>query len=421
LRRYWTPNLDSTTLLYYGTIDHDRDGILVDEDLDNGEAAVDDSRQFDLWAVAQSFNYAFNNRVHAEFGGRYTHQRGRYDYVGSIQRGELADFLGTDLNETRAYQLRPEGGSGGLFATLRVQAAEPLVVEAGLRWDFQDYTGSFDGQVSPRLSVRYDIGEDTELRFSAGRFFQPEGIHELQVGDGITEYQSVQHADHYIAAWHQRFADSGWSMRMELFSKRFRDPKARYENLFNPLVLLPELAADRVRIAPSQARARGFETTLRYERPEHLLAWLTYSKTDAEERINGTWQPRAWDQGDTVSAGLNWQLGQWTIGATLLWHEGWRTTRLPAEAADGEVLPVQRNAARLRDYMSLDLQISREWQWSTQSLTAFLEITNLLNRRNVGGIEYDVEEDEETGLYVITSEPEELLPLVPSIGIRWQF
>ena len=69
----------------------------------------------------------------------------------------------------------------------------------------------------------------------------------------------------------------------------------------------------------------------------------------------------------------------------------------------------------------MDLQISHKWQWERQALTAFLEVTNVLSRRNVGGIEYDIEEDEDAGVFLLTSENEELLPLVPSIGVRWQF
>ena len=421
LHRYWSPQLNSTTLLYFGNIDHQRSGFLFDEDLDNGEAAVDDRREFKLWSFAQSFDYSFSTRVHTQFGLRYTYQSGRYDYMGSIERGELADFLGTDLLEERAYRLRPQGGSGGAFATLRIQPLDPLVVEAGLRWDFQTYTDNNEYQVSPRFSLRYDFGEDIEFRLSAGRFFQPEGIHELQIGDGITAYQDVQYADHYIAAWQQHFGDSGFSLRAEIFRKNFHNPKARYENIFNPLVLLPELASDRVRIAPNRARAKGIEGTLRYSRSEQLVAWLSYSKIDTEERINGTWQARAWDQGYTIAAGFNWQLRKWTIGTALLWHDGWRTTLLPPTAQDGEVIAVKRNSARLRDYVSLDLQISRQWQWPRQSLTAFVEITNLLNRRNVGGIEYDIEENESSELFELTSEPEPLLPLVPSLGIRWKF
>ena len=206
-----------------------------------------------------------------------------------------------------------------------------------------------------------------------------------------------------------------------MFAKNFRDPKRRFENLFNPLVLLPELASDRVEIAPRSGRARGFETTLKYEPNDQFVAWLTYTQADVEDHIAGEWEPRSWDQGETVSAGLSWRRGPWTIGATLLWHDGWRTTALPEVIAEDEVPSIRRNRGRLRDYISLDLQVNRKWEWEHQSLTAFLEITNLLSRRNVGGVEYDVEEDEDAGVFLLTTSDEELLPLVPSIGIRWQF
>ncbi len=61
------------------------------------------------------------------------------------------------------------------------------------------------------------------------------------------------------------------------------------------------------------------------------------------------------------------------------------------------------------------------WQWPDQSLTFFAELTNVLDRQNVGGIEHDVEEDEDSGALLITPQPETLLPFVPSLGVRWRF
>jgi len=421
LQRFWSPRLDGTTLVYYGDIKHERDGMLIDEDLDNGLASVDDRRDFQLLALSQTFSFAATPRVHAEFGGRYTYQRGRYDYTGSIKRGVLAEFLDTALETERDYHLRPRGGSGGVFGSLRLEPWDAVLVEAGVRWDFQDYAQDFTSQFSPRLSVRFDLGDDSEVRISAGRFFQPEAIHELLVGDGITEYQDAQYADHFIVSWHQGFSESGFSLRSEVFAKNFRDSKRRFENLFNPMVLLPELASDRVEIAPSKGRARGFESTLKYAPNDRFVSWLTYTFAEVEDRVGEDWEPRSWDQGETISAGLSWQRGPWTIGATLLWHDGWRTTDLPSVIAEDEVPVLRRNQARLRDYISLDLQINRKWEWEHQSLTAFLEVTNLLSRHNVGGVEYDVDEDEEAGVFLLTSANEELLPLVPSIGLRWQF
>ena len=421
VHRQYAPRLDGSTLIYAGSIRHDRAGILTDEDLDSGDAYVDDQRRFTVAAASQVFRYQHSDRIHAEFGLRLAHQRGRYDYAASIERGALAEFLQIPLTSDRSFQLRPSGSSGGAFGSVRTQLHKRLTLEAGLRWDYQDYTDQRDSQLSPRVSLKYDPFKPTTLRLSAGRFHQPEAIHELQVGDGITGYQPVQYADHIIFGWHQRFADSGWSLRTELYSKTFHDPKRRFENLFNPLVLLPELASDRVEIVPGRARARGMETTLKYQPHADLSAWLTFSHSRVEDRVNGAWQPRAWDQGRTVGAGVSWRNERWSVGAVVLWHDGWRTTRLPAQINMDEPPALGQYGHRLRDYLSLDLQVARSWNWERQSLTVFVELTNLLNRHNVGGIEYDVEELEDESGYEVIANDEPLLPLVPSIGLRWQF
>ena len=82
---------------------------------------------------------------------------------------------------------------------------------------------------------------------------------------------------------------------------------------------------------------------------------------------------------------------------------------------------LHRNGDRLKEYFTLDFEISRNWSWPGHSLDLFLEVTNAFSRRNVGGIEYDVEEDEDLGLYLVEPQEETLLPLVPSLGLRWQF
>ena len=83
--------------------------------------------------------------------------------------------------------------------------------------------------ISDPVSALFHLSSDTELRLSAGRFYQPEQIHELQAADGVDTFQPAQYADHYIVALQHVFADSGLSMRLEGFHKRFREPKRRFE------------------------------------------------------------------------------------------------------------------------------------------------------------------------------------------------
>ena len=189
----------------------------------------------------------------------------------------LGDLIGLPPVELRRVQRMPKGTSGGLYSSLRMAPSHWLSLEAGVRWDYQDYGEQFEQQTSPRFSALFQVGDNTEVRVSAGRFFQAEQIHELQAADGIERYQSVQRADHLIAGLLHQFDGSGLSLRMEGFYKRFRQPKRRFENLFNSLVLMPEIASDRVPVAPdSLRRAKGVEASLAYQPSAFAqrLAWL---------------------------------------------------------------------------------------------------------------------------------------------------
>lgn len=422
LHTQWATNLTGSSLFSVGRIDHRRDGTLTDEDPDNGSAFVEDRRDFTTIAIGQTFQYVPKDDLLAEFGARLSYQRADYDYAADINTGELADTLGMGRVESRSIHTSPSGLSGGFFASVRTQPFEDMTIETGLRWDFQDFGHQgFESQVSPRFSLKYDLSPHSELRLSAGRFFQPEGIHELQVADGVQRFQDEQYSDHYIAGWHHRFGESGVSLRVEAFLKEIREPKRRFENLFNPMVLLPELASDRVAVQPSKARATGFEFSLMYEPSDTLFAWMRFSQSNVRDYLEGDWHPRTWDQGASISAGLSWTNERWTFATTVLWHDGWHTTRLPG-LIDGNSPPeLRRNQGTLADYFSLDLQVSRTWRWDRQTLTTFLEVTNALNRANSGGVEYDVSELEDESGFLLVPERVELMPLVPSIGVRWSF
>jgi outer membrane receptor protein involved in Fe transport len=254
-----------------------------------------------------------------------------------------------------------------------------------------------------------------------GRFYQAEQIHELQAADGVDAFQDAQYADHYILGLQHDFGTSGFSVRLEGFHKRFQNPKRRFENLFNSLVLMPELASDRVAVDPSRARSRGIELSMAYQPTQQLNGWLAYTHAYADDELNEAWVKRTRDQRHTLSSGVAWEPGSWSLSAAVLWHSGWQTTLLPPAIGEDELPTLRRNADRLPDYLSLDLKVSRTWRWPQQSLTLFFELTNALNRDNVGAYEYDVEENEEDGGFFLPKEPVTLLPRIPSLGVHWTF
>ena len=416
----WSETVSSVTAVAYGRIRHNRTGEVVDEDLDDSNAFTNDRRKFDVVSLQQRVTFASDRNKRYELGGRVNYQQGSYDYDARIRRGELAELIGNEPEIDRSLRLRPNGFSGGIYGSAAYPLTARIVAEAGLRWDYQDYAGFSDNQWSPRLSMRAEVGENTTVRLSAGRFHQPEAMHELQIVDGFDVYQKVQRADHYIVSLQQRFGSSPLRLRAELFHKRIRNPKRRFENLFDPLVLLPELAADRVPITAQKARSRGLEVTLGYRTPRSSI-WLSYTRSRAEDYVNDRWVKRSWDQAHTLSTGAIVEWKAWTLSASALWHSGWPFTPLPGELNEGDTVLLARNTDRLANYLSIDTRLARHWQRGKHEFTLFAEVTNLLNRNNVGSVEVELEENDETGGFEASQLPVSVLPLVPSIGFTWRW
>jgi len=421
LHRTWSEVSRSTTLLSYGNIRHRRNGFINDEDPEEGSSTLDEDKSFDVFSFAHRQYLELSRSLVLELGGRLDYQSGSYDSVAVVSRGALGEIVGAPIDQYRDVRSRPDGTSGGLYASARIRPIDPLTLELGARFDWQDYGENLDRQLSPRFSARYDLNRTTHLRASAGRFYQPQRITELQAADGVSRFQAPQYADHFILGIDREFPAQGLSVRLEGFYKDIRDPKLRFENLFNPWILVPEIASDRVPIEPEKARARGLELSLTYEPGGQFNSWASYSYASSDDRVNGQWQPRSWDQTHSLSTGFIWTPGNWALSMSLLWHSGWRTTRLPGQLPMDTPADLTRNGDELPDFVSLDARIARTWQFNRQSLTVFAEVTNLLDLTNVGAYEYDIEEDDAAGIYLISPERFPLLPRVPSIGIRWSF
>jgi outer membrane receptor protein involved in Fe transport len=296
-------------------------------------------------------------------------------------------------------------------------------VQAGLRVDTQTYDGSGDDeQIAPRFNVLYELNDVTRLRASWGRFYQSQAINELPVEDGVEDFYGAQYSDQLIVSFDRKLSEA-FDLRVEAYRKRYQQMHPRFENLFDPLVLLPEMEFDRVMLDPVGARTEGIEILLRWESQEAWRAWLGYTWSQARDSIDGRMVPRSWDQRHAVSAGASWARGPWSITVTNSFHTGWPITKLELrEDANGNLQPVvgERNASRLASYNSLDVRINRTYALPRGALEVYLEATNLFARENPCCIEYEVTTAAD-GTPRIEQELDYWLPLVPSIGVLWRY
>ncbi len=411
--------LSSASVFSYTDSQRDKSQFTPDDDPD-ARGFLDYSQNTRIYSLHTDFSYHLGAQL-MEFGWQAEYARSRYDADALISHGDLGVILGGEESFAIDTHLKPRGWTGGIYWSGEFALGRRWVLQPGIRWDFQDYDPQHESNnVSPRLGIKFSPRPNVHFRLDAGRFRQPEGIHEMQVADGAVGFSRPQRSDHFIAGvdWS---AFPSWEFRAEVYEKQYRHTKQRFENLFNPFVLLPELEPDRVGFAPQRARAKGADVELRRSIGERFTGILRYSYMDAEDRIDSSWVPRRWSQRHTVNAMVSWEADSYAFAAALTWHTGWRSAQPPASIGVDETLGIPQllNNVELPEYLSLDLSFSRSWQAGRSTITLFADITNVLNRNNLAGIDYDLEEQD--GRFLFTEDRETLLPLIPSIGVRIAF
>jgi hypothetical protein len=195
--------------------------------------------------------------------------------------------------------------------------------------------------------------------------------------------------------------------------------RPRYENVFDTLLIFPELRADRMRIAPDRGSARGAELLVRTDPAARWSGWISGTLARATDEIDGVEVPRSWDQRHAMTFSINHRRSVWNVNVAGTYHSGWPTTPITARLVDGRVVsePGPRGGARLPAYHRVDVRVSR----SAGPLSLFLEVLNVLDHTNVtriDGFDFNVAAD---GAVTPLAREESVLGILPSFGVTWRF
>ncbi len=415
----WSNELAGRALLGWTTSDNHRQGTI---DAPGEQAGALEDRRDSRSALLKLELEQGNDSLRWRAGLDAAWRTAEYDYASTFQ--SVAGFpFPNSAAETilRDEQAQPEGAQTGAFLAARWRVTDALTGEVGLRWDNQTYDEA-DGatQLSPRVNLLYDLSAQTQVRASWGRFFQAQDINELQVEDGIDTFFPAQRADHFILSLEHAFMN-GVSARVEAYYKDYDQLRPRFENLFDPLVLLPELEYDRVEVAASTGHIAGLELLIQDRSAQPWGWWLSYALSRAEETVDSGEIPRSWDQRDTFNGGVSWTQGPWELSLAGTWHTGWPTT--PVSLAPGsstQVLIGEQNSARLDPFRSLDLRAAYTFELGGTRLLTFIELINTLGMKNPCCVEYEVL-DTGNGSAELKQSFDYWPRFVPNIGVLWTF
>ena len=416
--------LQMNTLVSFATANQKRDAAGTD---DERFSSVHSDNEFRFFDLKQDWSWNLSERHLPRWGFNVNRQEGDYDYalVASI-----ADPLVTPVPINFAYGTNADlrVNKLGIYGSWRTRLTDALTAEAGARWDSYSYPDNlkFD-VVSPRLNMVYAINERNEVRAAWGVVHQPQAANELQVEDNVTQFFEPERSQQFVLGYTRHFS-RGLSLRVDLYDKDYQDLRARFENLLDPIQLIPEGAADRIRIDAPQARARGVEFTLRREAERGLSGWASLSIASAEEKVQGEWQSRSFEQQQTLAFGTSWTGANWNVSLAGLFHSGTPTTFIgietePLPGGGVEVTGVvgKRNDEHMAAYTRVDLRANRDVQLARSKISFYLEVTNLLNARNECCIENYHLEPGRNGIPTLYQETSYWLPMLPSFGFQWEF
>lgn len=388
---------------------------------------VDADFRFRFLDLRSDWTWTLSERQVLLFGGNASRAQADYQYrLVATQVNPTAPGGFVDLSHANAVNAR--GTKAGVHAAWRGRLARDLVLEAGVRRDHYRYPAGIDFTVdSPRLNLMYGVGERGELRAAWGVAHQPQGIDELQVEDDVTGFFAPERVRQTVLGYTHRF-ERGLSARVDVYRKRYSRLRPRFENVLDPVQLIPEGSLDRVRIEAPEAEASGVEVTLRREAERGFSGWVSIALARAEDRIVGAgWTPRLWDQRRALSFALAWAGAKWNLSLAGLQHSGTPTTalrRITLRPASGPVDVIESgplNAQRLGNYARIDLRVRRSVPLRRGRFAYYLEVTNLLNRENPCCTESYHLETRADGTSQLRYEEGHWLPLLPSFGFQFEF
>ena len=388
---------------------------------------LDDDRVFEVGGGSHDLSIELSDLIMLKMGGELKQVAADYLYFNSTETlfvtpaGELAE-----RPDTVSLDLNPDGYEASGYVAVRTRPIDALTAEIGVRYDHISHTD--DDDVAPRFLAALELTPTTTLRASWGRYYQSHGIHELEVGDGEERFFPSDRAD-LIAAGIDQHLPNGIDLRVEFYRRRIADQRPRFLNADREILAFPEAEGDRVRIDPNRGRAHGMELLVSRDVGRRWAWSIGYVLAWAEDEIGGEWVPRTLDQRHTIGLHAAFRPNNsWRLSWSWQFHTGWPATPSTFTVdtlSDGSLQLLRGlgalNSERLPVYHRLDFRISRNFPLGGGVLQAYLDVFNVYNRTNLRSYFYFPQLGVNNQIFVQRGDGEDLLPILPSLGFRYEF
>lgn len=414
------PDWASRTTLSVARAERTRTGQIQRPSVISG--TVDEVRDFSSVDVSTEWTRKVGDRTLWVLGAEAGRTAGDNAYYRMLQfnRAVLGE-LGQGLNQQISTDIAPEMRRYAAYGSVRRAIGARLELEVGVRLDGERYPpDSHTEQWSPRLNVRYQAGDRLNAYASWGKFTQAQRPDEWRLEEGQAGADPVQEAWHHVVGFvFDQSKATHWTL--ELYNKRWIQVSPYFENLLGTQTLIPDLAPDRIRIAPLSAAANGAELSVRGTLGPAATYWAHYTWGRVTDELSSGDVVRSWDQTSALSAGLSLTRGPFSVSAAAHYHSPWPRTPVSAVLRSTTADPLLTLGARNRDrwspYVSLDMRAGWTRPLRSSELEIWAELTNVANRGNDCCEVFTVPSPAATAVISDAHWP----PRALNLGLSWRF
>lgn len=330
-----------------------------------------------------------------------------------------------DLPDSIRFVMKSQ--DAGAFIQLRLQPARWLEWNTGLRYDNSTLYG--ESHAHPRMRLLLFPKQPLNVWFSYGTYSQfPDFMTVIGRGEPLDISHNLasltaELANHRILGllWE---ADAAVQLKMELYEKEMEKLLVNpVEGLFNPA-------------NSGRGIARGIELTLQRPRREgERFGWwanLALAEARYKRYASDSWRYFDYDQRLQAGAGGEWRLRRnWQFSLVGHYSTGFPTTPIAAIQRDVTaprdplmnytIINRAENSARYPDYWRCDLRLSYLKQKPGYTFSAYLDLINLFNRRNVYMYDWRYFKSGDDSDGYIRRSTIYMMPFLPSFGITIAF
>jgi outer membrane receptor for ferrienterochelin and colicin len=368
-------------------------------------------------------NYlVLNTQNKLEFGLQIKHESEKLKEIIHPMIGEDGNMSQKKQNNYAYFSTK-----FGLFFSYIGNLFKQLMMTIGVRGDYSSATGIFN--LSPRLSLKYEINKRLSLDGGLGVFYQSLPAAFLAYIPGASGLQEMK-ATHYILGM-EFFLGHGTKLTLEGYIKDYNhlpiSPEnerwlaidfavGRFrENYFTPVgYRVPKSLGD-----GGKGSSKGIELLIQKKLVNKFYGFLSASYFRSRYKdLTGKTHNRVYDNRLTLNLSIGYKPNRfWEFSAKWTLMGGGPYTPIDVQAstqAQWEVLDDSRFLQeRYPMYSSINLRVDKRFYFRGTNLTIFLDFWNVLNHKNVLLHWWGTWED------IIFTEYQ--MGMLPVLGIEFEF